>query len=252
MYNVWYNLKMDNKSKKYKARAINLRKKGLSYKEIKETIPVSKSTLSIWLKDVLLSSKHRARLYTKQIEILSRGTQSQKERRKREIDSIVEKAEKEINSPLSPESYRVFGAALYWAEGDKKQNFEVTNSDPYLIKFMVEWIGKMFHVSPAVLKAYLNIYPQQNETGLKKFWSSLTHIPVKNFGKSYVKSMSRGYKRNNLYYGTIKIYVPRGTDMRHQVFGWIRGVLQETDGYVKSVQQKWVSLEKVAKPINLK
>jgi len=84
---------------------------------------------------------------------------------------------------------------------------------------MVKWFKEVLKISPETLKANLNIYPQQNEQEIKQFWSELTGIPLENFGKSYIKPLSKGYKKNNLYYGTIKIRVLKGTNLRYRVFG---------------------------------
>ena len=234
-----------------KLEAIILRKKGLSYNDIKKKINVAKSTLSLWLKDVELTDEQRKKLYTNSILILSRGSQSQKERRRREVNSIIERAEKEIELPLSSESFRLFGTALYWAEGRKSRDFEITNSDPNLIVFIVKWFDNVFGVLPDRLTATLNIYPQQNENNIKKFWSDLTEIPLKNFGKSYIKPLSKNYKKNNLYYGTIKIRVQKGTDMRHRVYGWIKAVLKEFNKKIDNTENRWASLKETSRPVNL-
>lgn len=234
-----------------KQQAIILRKRGFSYNEIKKKIPVAKSTLSLWLKTIPLKAEHRKRLYTKQIALLSRGPQSQKERRAREITDLVERAKAEITLPLSADTYRLMGAALYWAEGSKQNGFEVTNSDPSFILFMVRWIEKMLNLRPTKLKARLNIYPQQNEKKIKQFWANLTGIPIANFGKSYVKPVSSGYKKNNLYYGTMRIELPRGTNFRHRVFGWIQASLQDIEPRIQSVKRRWIILKKSARPANL-
>ena len=228
--------------------AIALRKKGLSYNEIRKQVPVSKSSLSLWLKHIRLSPKHRARLYTKQIQILSRGTPSQVERRKREIALIIRDAGEEISLPLSFETNRFLGAALYWAEGSKTKNFSITNSDPVLIAFMIRWFKRMFDVSPSVLKAHLNIYSQQNETEVKQLWSEITGIPIENFGKSFIKPANKGFKKNNLYYGTIKIYVPKGTDMRHKTLAWIQVALQDLIPEIELTTLRWSQLKLVERP----
>lgn len=243
---------MKNNYEKFNRRAIELRKKGLSYNEIRKEIKVAKSTLSLWLKSVPLKQEHRKRLYTKQIEILSRGLQSQKERRAREIEKIIKEAEEDIMIPLSIETYRLMGSALYWAEGSKGRMAQITNSDPHLILFMVRWINEFFKISPQQLKARLNIYPQQSERKIKKFWSDLTGIPFASFGKSYVKPVSKGYKKNNLYYGTMRIEIPKSSNIRHRIFGWVSGSLKDIDIDVKFVQQKWQHLANVARPVNLK
>ena len=231
-----------------RALAIILRKKGLSYNEIRQQVPVSKSSLSLWLKHIPLSPKHRARLYTKQIQILSRGTPSQVARRKLEVALIMEGARKEISLPLSLETYRFLGAALYWAEGNKTKNFAITNSDPILIVFMVHWFKKMFGVSPSVLKAHLNIYSQQNEIEVKQFWSGITKIPTKNFGKSFIKPTGKGFKKNNSYYGTIKIRVPKGTNMRYKTLAWVQTALQDVIPAIESKILRWSHLRSVERP----
>lgn len=246
------NLEMDKLNyHQLKLKSIELRKNGLSYGEIKNKLNISKSTLSYWLKSIPLTPEQRKRLYTKSISILARGPQSQKERRLREISKIIETAEKEIRLPLSFDSYRLLGAVLYWAEGKKTQHFAVTNSDPHFILFMVRWLERIFGVSARNLKARLNIYPQQNELELKQFWSQLTKIPLENFGKSFVKPKNKGFKKNNLYYGTIEVRVPRGTDMRHQVFGWVKAILKDGEPQVELVQKEWKSLKEIPRPVNL-
>jgi len=234
-----------------KQKALRLRKRGLSYNEIRKILLVAKSTLSYWLKHVPLKAKYRKRLYTKQIAILSLGSQSQKERRKREVEKIIDGARQEIVFPLSKDAYRLFGAALYWAEGSKGKMFEITNSDPHFIVFVTRWIHLIFAIPPNQLKARLNIYPQQNEAGIKKFWSNLTGIPVKNFGKTYVKPLSTGYKKNNLYYGTMRIEIPRSVDLHYRVLGWIKAILHDIDPQVMRTRMKWESLRDTARPINL-
>lgn len=236
----------------YRASAVKFRQQGLSYNEIRKHVPVSKSTLSLWLKRVPLTPKQRARLYTKQIHVLSLGSQSQRERRLREVEEIIDKAVAEIRHPLSRDTYLLMGAALYWAEGSKGRMFELTNSDPHLILFMVRWIEKIFDMRRKNLKARLNIYPQQNEKKVKKFWSDLTGIPLTRFGKSFVKPKNKGYKKNNLYFGTMRIEVPKSSNIRHQVFGWIKGALLPISKEVAFVHRKWQHLTKVERPVNLK
>ncbi len=238
-------------SKSLKNQAILLRKRGLSYNEIKIEIGIPKSTLSYWLKDVPLALKHKKRFYTRQIQILSLGAQSQKERRKREVQKIIEQAILEIKIPLNSDAYRLMGACLYWAEGSKGGRFEITNSDPHFILFMVKWLKNVFNIYPNILRVWLNIYSQQNELEIKKFWSELTGIPLKNFGKTYIKPISSGYKKNNLYFGTIRVEVPKSTDMKHRIFGWIKATLVDIEIETKVLQRKWERLTGTPRPINL-
>lgn len=234
-----------------KLKAVELRKKGFSYGEIKKEVNVAKSTLSYWLKTIPLTPGLKRRHYTAKVLNLARGWCSQRERRKREIAKIIEEAEKEIQLPISFETYRLIGTFLYWAEGRKTAGFEVVNSDPHFILFMVRWSERIFKVTPQNLTASLNIYPQQNDLELRQFWSQLTGIPLENFRKSYIKPPNKGYKKNNLYYGTIKIRVPKGTDMRHRVFEWVKTILKEVAPKTELVQKEWKSLKEVPRPVNI-
>ena len=234
-----------------KNKAIRLRKNGFSYGEIAKKLNVPKSTLSFWLKGVILKSEHKKRLYTKQIQILSRGAQSQRERRLKEIDKIIKEAEQEIHLPLFFEVYRLFGAALYWAEGSKGRMFQITNSDPHLILFMVRWIEKICGISPKGLKLGLNIHSQQNEKDIKKFWSDLTGVPIQNFTKTYIKKFTTGFKKNNLYYGTVRIYLPKSADFKVRLFGWIKSVLKDIDPEIQFIEKRWNKLRKSTRPVNL-
>ena len=235
-----------------KNRAIKLRKKGLSYNEIKKEINVAKSSLSLWLRNIELNPEHRKRLYTKQIKILARGPSSQRERRAREIENIVSEAKSEIAFPLSSESLKLMGAMLYWAEGRKmKGGMELTNSDPLLILFFVRWIDKVFQIPAKDLRMRLNIYPQQKERKIKKFWSELTGIPLDNFRKSFIKPANKFFKKNTLYYGTARIEVPKSVDKKHRLHGWIYKALSDFHPTLESIERKWMSLKEVKRPVNL-
>jgi len=56
-----------------KQKVIELRKNGLSYREILEQVPVAKSSLSLWLKSVKLASSQKQRLTEKKCASAYRG-----------------------------------------------------------------------------------------------------------------------------------------------------------------------------------
>ncbi|MEK7202282.1 MAG: hypothetical protein AAB669_02015 [Patescibacteria group bacterium] len=234
-----------------KDEAIKLRMKGLSYREIQQEINVSKSTLSSWLKNVLLSPEHKQRLYTKQVAILNLGSRSHHLRRQEEISQIMDSAQNEVSTSLNDETVKLLGAAIYWAEGTKKGATRVTNSDPALILFMVYWLRRVFGIETSSIKAWLNIYSQQDEKDLIAFWSDLTGIPAKNFGKSYIKPESKNYKKNTLYYGTVQISVPKSTDLQYRIQGLVRGFISTIDPKLKSTILRWEGLRDIQRTINL-
>ena len=79
-----------------KNKAIELRKQGLSYKEILEQISVAKSSLSLWLRNVGLSKKQKQRLTKKKIASALRGALSRKNQRLDIVKRISGAAKDEI------------------------------------------------------------------------------------------------------------------------------------------------------------
>lgn len=231
-----------------KDKARNMRRKGRSYLEIARGVGISKSTAKLWCQDVALSAVHKKALYSKQVKALMRGPNSSHERRKQEINELLNVAESEVPEVLSPETVKFFGAALYWAEGSKRSHFAIVNSDPLLVKYFMFWIKMVFNISPNRVNARLNIHSGQDDKNMKKFWSDLTGIPIVNFGKSFTKPLNKKYKKNTLYYGTITLRVMKGTDYRIKVFGWIRGLMRLVSPEVENIERRWYKLREYKRP----
>jgi len=234
-------------SQKLKNRARALRAKGNGYKVIADATGIAKSTARVWAKDIVLSPAASKRLYTERIRKMTTGPFNVRNRRLRAIDQIIIGAKTEINEPINQSAFKLIGAMLYWAEGAKDGQLSITNSDPLLIQFMVSWMCEVFNVSPYQMKAHLNIYSQQSEIEIKRFWSELSGIPLTNFGKTFVKPTNKNFKKNTLYYGTIKIRLFKSADNLHRLFGWIRKFLEDRNADVgiiitTSEDAKWVTL----------
>ena len=81
-----------------KKKAIALRKNGKTYTDILKVIPVAKSTLGIWLKDVKLSMAEKQR-FTEAKRLASlRGGQAKRKQRVEKQQSIILKSKAEIGS----------------------------------------------------------------------------------------------------------------------------------------------------------
>lgn len=225
-----------------KKTAQTLRTNGVSFKDIGKQLSVAKSTARAWTKDVRLSPAAKKRLYTAGMIKMTTGSNNARNRRLTEIEEIILKAKQEINEPINDSAFKLLGAMLYWAEGSKYGQLDIVNSDPILIKFMVEWMRKVFGANYTDMKAHLNIYSQQNDLEIKKFWSDLTNIPLSNFGKTFVKPANKNYKKNTLYYGTIKVRLFKSGDNLHRTFGWVRKFLEDMNIDVNVVKTKWNTL----------
>lgn len=198
-----------------------LRSRGFSYNYIRQELGVSKSNISLWCRDIILSPKYQKLLENRRKKNIKRGTSANKLKRMNEIEEIKRLAKKGIKK-LGEEEFKIAGIMLYWAEGTKTQSTAISNSDPRIIEFMVHWLKITFDISPSQLKAHLHIHYGNDEKRIKKYWSRLTRIPLKNFGKSFIKPRGTGHRTNILPNGIIKIRVKGiGTEnLRHRILAW--------------------------------
>lgn len=221
---------------KQREKAIQLRKQGYSYSEILEHVHVSKSTLSLWLRSVGLSSKQKHRLTEKKWISMKKGWEK---RRKLRIDTtklIETKAYKEIEEIEKNNHYLWFmGAMLYWAEGSKSKNYRpsqgilFSNSDQKMIKFFLLWLNKVLKVSKnrITFQIYIHETKKMETLKIRKFWSIATGFSVNKFDKIYYKKNKVNSHRKNTgsnYYGLVRIQVKKSTNLNRKITGWIEGI----------------------------
>ena len=190
--------------------AIKLRKRGKSYNEILKKVRVSKGTLSLWLRGIKLTKKQEKELYVTRRQKNARLLADMKqEKKKRQIENINKAAKKQIFNLIKDRLF-LAGLMLYWAEGDKSEQAELvkfSNSDPKMIEFMMKWFRKICKVEEQRFRIALHIHELHNEIYLKKYWSHLTNIPIKQFHKTQIKSTSIGHRKKMLYNGTCSIRI---------------------------------------------
>jgi len=206
---------------KLKEKARKLRKRGWSYKEIAEKVPTHRTTLSRWCKDIKLTPEQiiaRGGRYANRLK----GAKANQSKREKEVKRITTEAKKEIR-PLTDHEFKLAGLALYWAEGTKTSGCSVANSDPKLIRFIIEWFRKVCQVADPKLTANLYLHSGHNETSMKRYWSKLTGIPLHQFKKSFIKKEGSGHKKIDLYNGTINIRI-NNEDLRHKIMSWLEGI----------------------------
>lgn len=213
-----------NMKKKWqlKEKAQALRGKGLSYKEIIVHVPVAKSTISKWCKNIELTTGQIARL-RKLYDIQFRGAKANALKRQKEIKEIKTKARKEIKKYLLLSEFKIAGTMLYWAEGSKTQGVCVTNSDPRLIQFMMKWFRKVCKVPEGKFRAHIHFHSGQDQNEIKQYWSKLTGIPLKQFYKSHLKKEGTGQRKRTLYNGTIAVRI-NDEDLRHRILTWVEEI----------------------------
>lgn len=173
--------------KKDKQKAIAMRKKGMSYSQIKEKLGISKSTLSGWLYNMPLSEKRIRELRADNPVRIERYRNTMRAKKEARLKEVYKKVSKDIGN-LSKRDLFLAGLFLYWAEGSKTTRGTVglTNTNPTMLKFYINWL-KLFGYSKKDFSVHLHLYSDMNIKRQEKYWSRELDIPLSQFRKSYIK-----------------------------------------------------------------
>ncbi|MEK6900921.1 MAG: hypothetical protein AABX37_01115 [Nanoarchaeota archaeon] len=116
-------------------KALELRKQQLSYSQIKAIVGVSKSTQSVWLKDIPLSRERINELRAQSEVRIEKFRETMQAKRQRRLSSVDEN-QKERLLPLSRKEIFVAGLFLYLGEGAKtKTETSLSNTNPETMRF---------------------------------------------------------------------------------------------------------------------
>lgn len=195
---------------KEKQIALELRKSGKSYSQIKQILKVSKSTLSLWLKDFPLSQNRIRELRDWNQERIEHYRETRNKKREELLKEIYKKEQKEI-LPISKRDLFIGGLFLYWGEGGKTSLSDLTlsNTDPAIIKAFVRWAGKCLNFDRKKIKIRLHLYLDMNIKKEIDFWSKALKINISQFRKPYIKKSNRNsitYK-NGHGHGTCNVII---------------------------------------------
>jgi hypothetical protein len=195
-------------------KAVFLRKKGYSINEISKDLKMSKSTASLWLRNIKISRAGLKRL--EKNSNLGRKKGNDTNRKKRQ-DRWHKVADRTMNfrknlSDYDVEKCKILLAMLYWGEG-AKSGYRLTfiNSDSKMIKVYLFLLRKSFHVNEKRLKATIHIHSYHDQEDIISYWQRITKISKNNF-HIYRKSNSgkiirKSYKGCiSLSYGDVNVF----------------------------------------------
>lgn len=190
-----------------KTKAEELRRKGYSFREISEKLKISKSTASLWLRDVELSKIAKNRIFKLGVEGRNKGNTSVRKRISKEDKRIVLDAKKSVdNCVLLQNDLKIVCALLYWCEGGKTEKSQLTfvNSDPELIRYFISTFREAFNVEEGKFRILLHVHKYHNMEKQIEFWSKITGIPKNQFTKPFCKT-NTGKRIKKDYQGCVSI-----------------------------------------------
>jgi transcriptional regulator with XRE-family HTH domain len=210
------------------------REEGASIKELARLLGVSKSSVSLWVRDIELTEAQYLALRRRmggRIDGSRANAVRALARRRAEQDSGRVDARK-------GDLLHAAGCMLYWAEGSRNRNaIEFTNSDPAMISFFLRFLRECYSVPDAKITVTCNLFADhlEHQCEIEQFWLDQLRLPHESLRKSSVNVYSKYSKkkrRNRLPYGTCRLKV---CDTR--IVQSIYGAIQEYAGFER---EEWV------------
>lgn len=206
-----------------------MRASGESVKRIAEQLCVSKSTASIWVRDIILSIDQLENLKQTSLKGAALGRERsallQKQRWLQKMGEAKEEG-KIVLSSFSDREKLIAGLALYWGEGSKKsREVEFCNSDPSLVRFLLSWLETCFLVKKEEIRCCVGINEihKHREKIVKEYWSKVTGIPLTQFRKTSFKKVKnkKVYANLDTHYGTLSVSVMNPSRFYAKILGLI-------------------------------
>jgi transcriptional regulator with XRE-family HTH domain len=207
------------------------REEGLSVREIQRRLKVSKSSVSLWVRDVPLTADQLEALrringrHPRQLKAAARNAELGRARRR------VYQAEGRALARRG-EALHASGCMLYWAEGDKnRDSARIANSDPEVLRFFVRFVQTYFGVDGARIRVTCNLFADhlERQREVEQFWLDTLGLPHSSLCRSIVNVYSKyseKKRRNRLPYGTCRLCV-NSTHVTQSIFG----AIQEYGGF---------------------
>lgn len=189
-----------------KQRAIVLRRKGYSIKEIAKVLGISVGTSSLWLRDIVITPSGLARLEEKNRVSRIKGVQVQQSLRKNRLNLLETKIKAQIKSVKENKFFiKSLCAYLYWGEGNKTGSFVgFINSDPEMIRNFMFLLRSGFEVDETKFRGLMHLHEYHDQQKMANFWSQVSGIPLSRFSKTYIKPHT-GKRKKKGYKGSLRI-----------------------------------------------
>jgi hypothetical protein len=202
---------------KEQERARALRAQNRTLADIAKRLGVSKSSVSLWVRDVPFTPSPRR-------HGPHRRPHPAHEAKLRQIEELNRSGVDRIGT-LSDEAFFVAGIALYAGEGSKTDGeVRFSNSDPRMIRYFCVWFRRFFDVDETRLRGRVYLHQGLDLRATEEFWSTLTNIPTDQFHKPYRAVPDPSIRRNKHEHGCFS--VAYGCSRTHrEVMGLVRALL---------------------------
>ncbi|MFF5959932.1 hypothetical protein [Streptomyces luteogriseus] len=222
--------KRPNAKDDLREKARELRLQGWTYDQIQAELGCSKSSISLWVRD--LPKPERKRSTEEASAIARRGWEVTLRLRDEERQQIKEAAKQAVGA-LSPRELFLLGVGLYWAEGskdkpyDRRENVCFVNSDPGMIRVFLAWLD-LLGVERDRIRYAVMIHESADISGAELYWAELVGADRSAFHKTTLKKHNPKTVRKNTgdsYRGCLAIKVRKSADLYRRIEGSWYGIV---------------------------
>jgi hypothetical protein len=202
------------------------REEGRSVREIAMLLEVSRSSASLWVRDIELTPSQHAALVRRNPRFTNQrnGSIANRERsRARRLD--YQRRGRELARCDNP--FYLAGCMLWWAEGSKSRNaVRFTNSDPEMARLFVRFLSECFGVRRDAISIYCNLFAdhEKRQHEIERYWLDQLELPGSSLRQSVLNRYSKYSKKkrtNKLPYGTCRVVV-YSTEIVQTMYGSIQ------------------------------
>jgi hypothetical protein len=211
-----------------RAKARELRAQGLGYNRIAAQLGVSKSSVSLWVRDMprpepLNYEECRRRA----AEGVRRYWAAERPVREAQRQAARAAAAAQIGE-LNEREVLIAGAIAYWCEGTKNKPYRrgdqvlFMNSDPALVRFYLRFLA-VVGIEWNRLRCRVQIHESADAEVAQRFWLDVTGLEAAQFRRPALKRHNPKTVRKNTgddYHGCLRIDVLRGADLYQKIEGW--------------------------------
>ncbi|WP_053851343.1 hypothetical protein [Streptomyces sp. NRRL B-24085] len=222
--------KRPNAKDDLRARARELRLQGWTYDRIEAELGCSRSSVSLWVRDLPKPERHDP---TEQAKLAARKRWEHELAVRDEERKRTKAAAAEAIGELSDRELFLLGVGLYWAEGgkdkayDRRESVAFVNSDPGMIEVFLAWLD-LLQVERERLRFGVMIHETADIADAEKYWADLVGADRAAFYRTTVKKHNPKTVRKNVgdsYRGCLVIKVLKGADLYRRIEGSWYGIV---------------------------
>ncbi|MFI9393765.1 hypothetical protein ACIG53_23145 [Streptomyces bauhiniae] len=222
--------KRPNAKDDLRERARELRLQGWTYNEIQAELGCSKSSVSLWVRDLPRPEpkcgpeEQRARMNAGLARLRTAQDQDRAAAKQAAADAI---------GALTKRELFIAGVALYWAEGAKdkphrrSEVLQFINSDPNVIRLFLRWLD-LLEVPRSRLTLRVSIHETADVGRAENYWADVVGVDVAAFSRATLKKHNPRTVRKNTgdtYRGCLVVYVRQSADLYRRMEGAWYGIV---------------------------